>query len=148
MVTKRSIERFQEAELATEIEFLLARARNMGIIHANESLVSLGLKARSYVVLALAVSGLEPTQRELADFINLDASQIVAIVDDLERLGLVERQPAPNDRRTNVIIATDAGRAKYSEARKVTTKAERESLGALSDAEQETLRDLLTRIAF
>jgi len=147
-MTKRSIDRFRDTELASEIEFLLARARNMGIIHANESLVSLGLKARSYVVLSLAVSGLKPTQRELADFINLDASQIVAIVDDLEKKGLVARQPAPSDRRTNVIVATDLGVERYGQARAVTAQAELESLSALSSDEQQTLRDLLTRVVF
>jgi DNA-binding MarR family transcriptional regulator len=147
-MAKRSIDRFRNTELASEIEFLLARARNMGIIHANESLVSLGLKARSYVVLSLAVSGLKPTQRELADFINLDASQIVAIVDDLETKGLVARQPAPSDRRTNVIVATDLGVERYGQARAVTAQAELESLGALSSDEQQTLRDLLTRVVF
>jgi DNA-binding MarR family transcriptional regulator len=147
-MAKRSINRFRDTELASEIEFLLARARNMGIMHANESLVSLGLKARSYVVLSLAVSGLKPTQRELADFINLDASQIVAIVDDLEKKGLVARQPAPSDRRTNVIVATDLGVARYGQARAVTAQAELESLSALSSDEQQTLRDLLTRVVF
>lgn len=147
-MAKRSIDRFRDTELASEIEFLLARARNMGIIHANESLVSLGLKARSYVVLSLAVSGLKPTQRELADFINLDASQIVSIVDDLEKKGLVARQPAPSDRRTNVIVATDLGVERYGQARAVTAQAELESLGALSSDEQQTLRDLLTRVVF
>ena len=147
-MARRSIERFRDTELATEIEFLLARARNMGVIHANEALVSLGLKARSYVVLSLAVSGLKPTQRELADFINLDASQIVAIVDDLESKGLVIRQPAPSDRRTNVIVATDLGTQRYAQARKVTAQAELESLNALSSDEQNTLRDLLTRVVF
>ena len=147
-MTKRSIDRFRDTELAGEIEFLLARARNMGIIHANESLVSLGLKARSYVVLSLAVSGLKPTQRELADFINLDASQIVSIVDDLEKKGLVARQPAPSDRRTNVIVATDLGVERYGQARTVTAQAELESLSALSSDEQQTLRDLLTRVVF
>lgn len=147
-MAKRSIDRFRDTELASEIEFLLARARNMGIIHANESLVSLGLKARSYVVLSLAVSGLKPTQRELADFINLDASQIVSIVDDLEQKGLVARQPAPSDRRTNVIVATDLGVERYGQARVVTAQAELESLSALSSDEQQTLRDLLTRVVF
>ncbi len=148
MAGKSSVERFRETELATEIEFLLARARNLGIIHANEALADLGLRARSYVVLSLAVSGLQPTQRELADFVNLDASQIVAIVDDLERQRLVVRQPAPHDRRTNVIIATDEGHSRYTAARKVTSRAERESLSELSQHEQDMLRELLTRVVF
>lgn len=148
MVTKRSINRFRDTDLAGEIEFLLARARTIGIIHANEAFTSLGLKARSYAVLALAASGLKPTQRELAEFLSLDASQIVAIVDDLEQSSFVVRQPAPNDRRTNVIVATETGLAKYSEAQSAALKAERESLSALTDEEQSALRQLLAKVAF
>ena len=147
-MAKRSVDRFRDAALASEIEFLLARARAVGIIHANEAFVALGLKARSYSVLSLAASGLNPTQRELADFLSLDASQIVAIVDELEQAGFVVRQPAPNDRRTNVIVATDSGLAKHREAQAAAEKAEGESMNALSASEQDALRELLTKIAF
>ena len=41
-------------------------------------------------MLTLANSGLEPTQRELADFLSLDPSQIVALMDELEKRGLVD----------------------------------------------------------
>lgn len=51
---------------------------------------------------AVAVcSGLDPTQRELADFLSLDPSQVVTLVDDLERRGLVERMQGEQDRRQN-----------------------------------------------
>ena len=145
-MAKDGIARFSESELAQETEFLLARARAAGTGHANSRLLSLGLKARSYAVLSLAASGLEPTQRELAEFLSLDASQIVALVDHLEKDNLVERRPAPTDRRTNVIVATSAGRQMYARARDVARDTEGESLAALSPAEREELRRLLTKI--
>lgn len=143
-----STDRLASTELAEEIEFLLARARAVGTGHANERFVELGLKARSYAVLSLAASGLEPTQRELADFLSLDASQIVSLVDELEKAGLVERQPSPTDRRTNVILVTDKGRATYRRARDIALTTESESLSALTTSERETLRALLTKVAF
>jgi len=73
------------ATLADEIEFLTARARSVGTGHANLALANLGLKVRGYAVLSLATSGLNPSQRELAAFLRLDASQIVALIDELQQ---------------------------------------------------------------
>ena len=145
-MAKSEIARFGTSELAQETEFLLARARATGTGLANSRLLGLGLKARSYAVLSLAASGLEPTQRELAEFLSLDASQIVALVDQLEKAELVERQPAPSDRRTNVIVATAAGQKVYVRARAVAHETEAESLAALSADEREDLRRLLSKI--
>jgi DNA-binding MarR family transcriptional regulator len=145
-VEKLGVARFANSELAQETEFLLARARAAGTGHANSRLLGLGLKARSSAVLSLASSGLEPTQRELAEFLSLDASQIVALVDHLEKENLVERRPAPADRRTNVIVATAPGRQMYARARDVARETEEESLSALTMAEREELRRLLSKI--
>jgi DNA-binding MarR family transcriptional regulator len=145
-MTETGVARFSASELAQETMFLLARVRAMGTGRANIAFSDLGLKARSYAVLSLAASGLEPTQRELAEFLSLDASQIVALVDQLEKAQLVERHPAPTDRRTNVIVATAEGNQVYARARDVAQETEAESLAALSAEEREDLRRLLSKI--
>lgn len=135
-------------ELAFEIEFLTARARSIGIARANAALLPLALKVRSYSVLALACTEQSPSQRELAEFLVLDPSQIVALVDELERRGLVSRETNPRDRRAKGICATDAGRDLYARARAIVQQAETESLTGLDDTERLQLRALLRRIAF
>lgn len=140
--------RLHAADLASEIEFLMARARAVGTAHANEVLAGVDLKARSYAVLSLACSDSKPTQRELAEFLSLDASQIVALVDGLQDRGLIMREPDPNDRRSNVIVSTADGRALCAQASKLVAQAEAKSLGALTDAERNQLRELLSRVAF
>lgn len=140
--------RLHSTDLAREIEFLMARARAVGTSHVNEQLAALDLKARSYAVLALACSDAKPSQRELAEFLSLDASQIVSLVDTLERRGLVIRTPDPGDRRTNVISSTAEGDALYARAMAAAANAERKSLAALTVAERDQLRDLLSRVAF
>ncbi|GAA1883760.1 MarR family transcriptional regulator [Paeniglutamicibacter psychrophenolicus] len=146
--TANGIERFLGSELAAEIEFLTARTRSLGSMRANALLAPLELKVRSYSVLSLACSGLAPTQRELAEFLSLDPSQIVPLVDQLENRGLVERKPDPNDRRSKVISGTADGAKLYKKARKATAEGEARSMERLSKEEQETLRGLLSRIAF
>jgi DNA-binding MarR family transcriptional regulator len=140
--------RLQQSQLASEIEFLTARARAIGSTITNTRLADFGLRVRSYSVLSLAASGARPTQRDLAEFLRLDPSQIVTIIDGLEELGLVARQPGNSDRRSNVIVATDKGAAVAAAARQATRAAEDEALAGLSDDERDQLRALLRKAAF
>ena len=142
------IERLYSSELANETEFLAARTRSVGSRRANEELASLDLKVRSYSVLSLACSGLNPSQRELAEFLFLDPSQIVALVDSLEKRGAVKRKADPRDRRSNIITPTAAGKKLYAEAAAVVQAAGEGALSALTPEERDQLRDLLRRVAF
>src|SRR5699024_2801972 len=89
--------RFQHTELAREISFLTARARARGNASANRLLAELDLKVRPFAVLAMACSGTNPSQRELGNFLDLDPSQVVALVDGLEKRGVIRREPDPRD---------------------------------------------------
>ena len=104
------------ADLFDDVSFLLARANALSLAAGNAALGADGLRVRSYSVLALAAGGRRPSQRELAELLRLDPSQVVALVDDLQSRGLVIRRPDPSDRRANVVIATDEGRAVYAAA--------------------------------
>jgi DNA-binding MarR family transcriptional regulator len=134
--------------LQGDLSFLLARANALSLAAGNAALAAHGLKARSYSVLAVAVEGTRPTQREIAAFLRLDPSQVVSLVDDLQRRGLVERRPDPADRRANVVIATDEGRTLHAAASAAARGAEAVQHAALSDEERAQLAALLRRIAF
>lgn len=140
-------EQFMKSDLSRELNFLIARMRAIGSAQGNLALKPLDLRVRSYSVLSLACDDISPTQRDLANFLSLDPSQIVPLVDDLEKRGLVTRMADPNDRRSKVIRATDSGRALYERARQATARSEDETLSALNTTEREQLRELLTRIA-
>ncbi|MGJ9403967.1 MarR family winged helix-turn-helix transcriptional regulator [Arthrobacter sp. KK5.5] len=140
--------RLMDSDLAREPSFLVARTRSLGSALANGRLAALDLRVRSYSVLSLACAEPAPTQRELADFLSLDPSQIVALVDALERRGLVGRESDPSDRRSKLVSATLEGRAVYREARKATAAAEDEALAGLDASEREVLLRLLAKAAF
>lgn len=140
--------RLGDSDLARDIMFLMARARARGSHHAHDQLARFDLRTRSYSVLALACSDEDPSQRELAEFLRLDPSQIVSLVDDLESRGLVVREADPRDRRSKIITATPAGRQLYSKAAIVAKRAEDEALQPLSSDERDILRELLRRVAF
>jgi DNA-binding MarR family transcriptional regulator len=51
------------------------------------------------------------SMRDLAALLTMDPPNLTPVVDDLERAGLVERQPHPTDRRIRLVTATSAGMA-------------------------------------
>jgi DNA-binding MarR family transcriptional regulator len=106
------------------------------------------LRVRSYSVLAIVADGARPTQRELADFLRLDPSQIVAIVDDLEGRHLVERRQGVADRRARIIVATAEGERVYAAARESAVTAERTAHPGLADADRASALALLRTLAF
>ena len=136
------------AALSEDVSFLLARASALSNAAGNAALAGPGLKVRSYSVLSLAAERSHPSQRDIADFLRLDPSQVVPLVDELQKAGLVTREADERDRRTNVIIATPAGRALLEKARASVLRATRALHSELSDAEHETLAELLRRAAF
>jgi DNA-binding MarR family transcriptional regulator len=84
------------------------------------------------------------TQTRLADAVNLDRSTLVAVLDQLEERGLVERRRGA-DRRTNGLWLTRRGRLLVARM-KERIRAHEERLAArLSEAERRTLLVLLRR---
>jgi DNA-binding MarR family transcriptional regulator len=140
--------RLADTALADDPIFLLARASALAIAAGNASLAEHGLKARSYAVLALAASGARPTQRELAEFLRLDPSQVVALVDGLQMRGLVLREADPSDRRANVVVITDEGREVFARAQTSAQAAEQQLHGRLSEENRALVMDLLRELAF
>src|SRR5690242_17413299 len=89
---KSMAQRIASTPLAYEIEFLTVRVFVAGTRLVNERLRELGLGARSYAALAVACSGVPVRQRDLVALLELDPSQIVALIDELEAGGLVRRE--------------------------------------------------------
>ena len=138
-------DRLVQSSITDAAGFLLAKLHAAGSVLTNRALADFGLKERSYSVLVLANSGLEPTQRELADFLSLDPSQIVALVDDLERRGLVARAAGRQDRRAKTVTATPKGAKLHGEAAEAASRAKGEALNGLEADEVAMLKVLLRK---
>jgi len=67
-------------------------------------------------------------------------------LDRLERAGLVERRPDPNDRRGKLIALTNAGKRVIDETIGRHVANEQRMLSALTPAEQEKLNTLLRKL--
>ncbi|SOD98318.1 MarR family winged helix-turn-helix transcriptional regulator [Blastococcus haudaquaticus] len=133
--------------LTDDVGFLLSRASGLFVRATNAALLSYGLRVRSYSVLLLACEAAEGvTQRDLAEVLGLDPSQVVLLVDELADSGLVERRPSDSDRRTKLVVATAAGHALRAEAVVEVGAAVSAQLADLTGTEQFLLRDLLGRL--
>ena len=134
--------------LTDDVGFLLSRASAQFVRASNGVLASYGLRVRPYSVLLLACSSSGGvSQRDLAETLALDPSQVVSLVDELAASGLVERRPSEIDRRAKLVVATAAGRALRDEVLPVVEASVATQLGDLTATEQLLLRDLLSRLA-
>lgn len=98
---------------------------------------------------AMAVIAAEPgqTQQALVAATGIDASTMVARLDELEAAGLAERRVHPTDRRKRTVYLTDAGEAAVAQVREVAQRVGDETFGALTAAERRQLHGMLRRMA-
>jgi DNA-binding MarR family transcriptional regulator len=112
-----------------------------------EALEPLGLRPHHFGVLTLVDSQPGSTQQELVDRSMIDASSMVAVLDELEELGFAERRPHAGDRRKHAIHLTPEGGRLLKRARVAAMKTGQEILGPLDASEVEALRRLLRKLA-
>jgi DNA-binding MarR family transcriptional regulator len=95
---------------------------------------------------AVAANDGEP-QNALAERLHISPSWMVAIVDDLEKRGLLERRPHTRDRRVRTLHLTAAGTKLMKQAERKAQEFDRQVTEPLSETEIEQLLDLLQRVA-
>jgi DNA-binding MarR family transcriptional regulator len=86
------------------------------------------------------------TMSEMATMLRCDNSNVTGIVDGLEEKGLALREPAPGDRRVNLIALSPEGRKLHNRLTRAMARPPAWIEG-LSEADRATLRDLLARAA-
>jgi DNA-binding MarR family transcriptional regulator len=87
------------------------------------------------------------TQQQLAEHTAIDASSMVAVIDELQAKGLAERRPHPDDRRARAIFLTEQATSTLERLRGRAAELQRELFGALSAEERKTLHRLLRKLA-
>ncbi len=87
----------------------------------------------------------ETTMSTFASSMFCDASNATGLIDRLVTRGLVERRPAPGDRRAKVVRLTAAGRRLERKIDAAQTAEPPPAIAALSAADQRSLREILER---
>lgn len=97
------------------------------------------------LVLIDANAGLN--QRELGEAMGVDRSTVVAVLDRLEKRGLVQRRPVPTDRRSYALHLSPEGAGLLATLVPVVREHEARIAKGLSKGESETLNVLLKKLA-
>lgn len=124
--------------------FRLSRASGAGL---DGALAALDMRAPEFAILHHLYSEGPISQQQLGRALRIHASNLVAMIDELESDGSVIRRRDPDDRRRYLLELTDDGVRRLADAERAAQGAEADMLAPLTPAERERLRAYLARLA-
>ncbi len=127
--------------------WLLAQVGAHAAAQFARRLSALGLEPPHAGILRVVSSSGGISQQALANRLDIFPSRLVALVDELEGRGLLERRSNAEDRRTYALQLTDKGRKTLESIGRVAREHDEALCAALTAAERERLAALLLRIA-
>jgi DNA-binding MarR family transcriptional regulator len=138
-----------DLDLAGELnQHLLVLTRTMHTIKTAAAARSNdGVSWSTYVLLFHLIAGGPMRTKALAASVGLDPSTISRQVDELVRLGHVERHADPDDGRAIVLVATDRGRETHRRMREQRDRLTARVVDGWDRADTERLTELVGRLA-
>jgi DNA-binding MarR family transcriptional regulator len=112
-----------------------------------EQLKPLGFPtAKHYGVLTVLEERGAITQQEIGKSVCIDRTTMVNLLDDLEKLGFVERKEHPTDRRSHAVYLTTKGKETLAKGHRLSLAIDKQFLECLSAKEQKELFQLLRKL--
>lgn len=119
-------------------------------IHASrqfaERISAVDLSPPLFRILNLVDAAEGKSQQAIGEAIEVPASRMVALVDELEQRALVERRPDPADRRVRALYLTRKGRETLARGRKIAREHEEDLTHGLTASDRERLVGLLQKV--
>jgi len=119
-------------------------------IHASkrfaERIATINLNPPLFRVLNLIDAAEGTSQQAIGAAAEIPPSRMVALVDELEQRGLVERRPYPADRRVRALYVTRKGRQTLARGRKIAKDHEEELTRGMSAPDRKRLVELLQKM--
>jgi DNA-binding MarR family transcriptional regulator len=131
----------------TQPAFLLAQLGAHAASQFAEKLASLDLTPPDAGILRLLRTAAGLSQQELAARLQIHPSRLVAILDNLEKRGVVERRENSDDRRLYSLYLTKKGGEVLESIGKVAREHQDALLAALNREERAELSTLLLKVA-
>ena len=128
------------------VGFLISQLGFFSSRRFTEALEPLGIGPRDFLLMRFVAADDGQSQQTLAEQLGVPASRMVALVDHLEEMGLVERRPDPEDRRVRRLFITRKGRSVLEKAGKIAIDYETQLCAGINREEREQLIDLLQRL--
>jgi DNA-binding MarR family transcriptional regulator len=86
------------------------------------------------------------SQHDIGQCVHIDRTTMVAMIDDLEKLGMVERKGHPTDRRSHMVYLTPKGKEILPKAHGLARTSQNKLLSSLTGREQKALIELLRKL--
>lgn len=106
-----------------------------------------GVSMWGYSVLVALDRSAIRTQAALADAIGADKTRIIAILDELQENGLIERVADPDDRRARILAITKEGRRLKEAIQAEIQRGEERWLGTLSATDRAVFLRVLEQLS-
>ncbi len=130
----------------SSLAFLLSQVGIHAARQFAERLEEVDLQPPLFRVLNLVDAAEGRSQQAIGEAIQVPPSRMVALVDELEERGLVERRPNPADRRIRALFLTRKGRQKLARGREIASAHEEQLTVGMATADRESLTRLLQQI--
>jgi len=114
---------------------VLARYLEVQLKHHEVSLI------RFNIMSTLFKNGGEMTPSEIAESVFREKNSVTAVINTMERQGVVRREPSPDDRRSVKVVITEKG---WQEANRLNPIAQELSREALSCMDKEQVENLVS----
>jgi len=129
------------------VGFLLSQLGYAVTRRFRSDLEAVALEPRHFGLLRAIATARNLSQQSLGESLQIPASSVVALLDQLESKGLVRRRPDPGDRRVRWVELTETGRAVLGRAIEVAISIEEALCRGLDGDEREALIANLQRVA-
>ncbi|SHN06208.1 MarR family winged helix-turn-helix transcriptional regulator [Rhizobacter sp. OV335] len=140
-----------EALDTSRLEHLVGYAATRASVQLKRSFVRhlgpLQLKAVEFSILVLVAANERVNQKQLGQALDVSAPNMAVTLDRMVERGWVLRERCSDDRRSQRIALTPAGRKLTTRAEKIAETMEDDALQVLSSRERATLIKLLMRVA-
>jgi len=104
------------------------------------------LRGQHLMILASLEDHGASSQKEISERLGIDASDLVALLDDLEKAGLANRKRDERDRRRYAVMPTPAGAKTLRQRLVDVERLNQEMLAPLSPEERDELHRLLLKL--
>src|SRR5690349_15101469 len=135
-------------DIEKNIGFLLAKAYQRACALFKEEFDQYDLTPQQFGLLAFLWIEDGLSQVELSARSQIDRTTMGGIIDRLEKEGLVERRPHPDDRRAYQVFLTPGGKSLEDELCTVAVRVRDRVTAPLTEEEQATLVRLLEKLRF
>jgi DNA-binding MarR family transcriptional regulator len=136
-----------EPELTEHAGFLLAQLGLAVTRRYRCALSPIGLKPRETQALLRLRDNGSMSQQALGTALDVDASNLVALLNDLEAESLISRRRDPEDRRRHVVEVSTRGIRLLDEVERAAAGVEDQFFASLDEDERVALQGLLARVA-